>query len=310
MKIQQKKEYKSLFLTRYITQQPLISFYHPIKANLINLTMKYTRVCTNGFALGYSDGTLESFGFDGTNAVSIDVTGNRTFYSFESFCSDTYCDKFTICTIDSKNSLLIECYNSGNEASNFLSQKVYRAYNLQSLFGTITFNYDGCISNLGVTYSSNKTLNSSLSNLNLVRIPSTLTNTLSNFTQFIMDLKSLIINYDDTCITGFNFVYTGTHGVNVGSNGTNSISLDLTNSQSLYSVLSYCDKICDFMRFCSIDTKNETFVNCVDAGNFAQRLKINYFVSTKDFYMQSFYGNFLVYSGSNCLQNIGISYMF
>jgi hypothetical protein len=151
-----------------------------------------------------------------------------------------------------------------------------------------------------------------------------------NFTQNAANLTSLIAYYDTFCVTGLGFVYGNGEYVSVGSNGTSHASLDLSGTRALFSVESRCepqDTLCYFMRLCSYDTANKFQEEnvCVDAGNLNKDLfSLKHFASLSrieqvseseiplkilsTFRIQSFYGDFGQYNGTNCIQNLAINY--
>jgi hypothetical protein len=179
---------------------------------------------------------------------------------------------------------------------------------VKSFFGTMNHDWH-CISTLGITYSPIPTSTHSLlleNTLDLVRYSPIDNTTTSNFTQSTQSSNSfkmtrLNINFNSHCVTGFSFDYSDGSKASAGFNGTNAVALDLSGTKSIYSVLSYCGKVCDFMRFCSVEAST---IECVDAGKFHQ---INYAASTKDFAIQSFYGSTRLW-GTQCIQSIGIKY--
>ena len=274
--------------------------------------MKYKSVCVTGFNFGFSDGTMKSVGIEGTDEIKIELT-SRKLYSFQSWCG-YICDFFRICSVDETTSNSIECFNSGNMGESFLKGSASNLIHLnlmevKSFFGTMNYGWH-CISTLGITYSPIPTSTLSLlleNTLNLVRHSSIDNTTTSNFTQSTQTSKGfkmtrLNINYNSHCVTGFSFDYSDGSRAHAGFNGTNAVALDLSGTKSLYSVLSYCDHVCDFMRFCSV--REASKIECVDAGKFHQ---INYAASTKDFVIQSFYGHTRPWN-TQCIQNIGIKY--
>jgi hypothetical protein len=307
-------EDSSLYLTRFITEQPVKSFNQPIKTNLITLTMKYKSFCVAGFTLEFIDQKSANVGIEGSETVTLDLFGNRRLYSFESWC-DLVCEYIKVCSID-MTSMIIDCVSGGNVSTEVINISKFNyvnleALNLKSLFGTMN-NEWSCISNLGVGYTlSNYSKNDEKSVLNLVYGGIRLENVnVLNFTQKTttskrFKLKNLIINFDSVCATGFTFEYSDGTRESTGSFGKDSVKLDLTSRKTLYSVHSNCDVICNFLRFCSIEEKTLK-VECVDAGD--SEIMPDYFVSTKHFQIDSFYGDNLWYNGSNCLRNLGIKY--
>jgi hypothetical protein len=275
----------------------------------------YSSTCITGIILGYSDemegciGTCTS----GTNSSYLDLSDTKKLYSFKSVC-DIFCDSFIICSIDTLTQNQ-ECITSG---FNYTLDK-YNSVSLESMgilsfFSNIyVFGTDVCISNLGVvcdvlwpTKHSN--------NVNLFRLSTEISN--SNFTHTIdyngiHELTSLIVNYDDFCVTGLSFVYNDSKKVNVGYNGTASFKFKSYSDNQILSVESRCtpaDDVCYFIRICSY---NDSSI-CLDVGNSKKPSGLKKFTSLYPNYLstkiQSYYGDFIHYNGHNCIQTLSVSY--
>lgn len=304
-------------MTRYKSPEPFQLESQSIESDLTKFSLEYTQYCVTGLNFGFSDGTSKKLGSDGTNKISIDLNQNKKLYSFQSFC-DELCHLLIVCIIDTINNT-VKCFRSGNTNQNYidLSSDNYvdlTSINLKSMFGTFK---TGCITNLGISYSLLASIsNSPLSFVSLRKYYGPPYPSSSKFTQPILlnngqnKLVTLTVRSDEICVTGFDFKFTDNLIVKVGSNGTKSVDLDLSGNKTFHSISSYCALICDFMRFCSIDNTNikTKIINCVDAGNLQNDYYTNLFVSTKDFRIQAFSGDNIIYLGSNCIQSIGISY--
>jgi hypothetical protein len=276
----------------------------------------YSSPCITGIILSYSDGETSYIGNcpSGTNTAFLDLSGTKKLYSFKSVC-DIFCDSFIICSIDTVTQKQ-QCITSG---FNYTLDKYQDSVSLESMeiksfFYTIyDFANDVCISNLGVTCNllwPTKHSNS----INLFRL-STEKSSL-NFTYNIdynslNELTSLIINYDDICVTGLSFVYDDGKIVNVGYNGTASFEFYSYSYNQIVSVESRCtaaDDICYFIRICSYND----YSSCLDVGNSSRPSGLKKFTSLYHYFLrikiQSYYGDFFQYNGHNCIQTLGVSY--
>jgi hypothetical protein len=303
----------SIYLTRYKNEYSFHSF-SPIASidniyYITSLTVFYTRTCITSILLVFKNGEKKSIGNDqsGTTASYLDLSGNKRLYSFKSVC-DLFCDSFIICSIDTLTQKQ-ECITSG---FNYTLEK-YRSVSLEpleiySFFATVTyFDTDVCISTLGVSYD---TLwpTASLNSMDLFRF--TTEKSQKNFTQSTTlnnganNLVSLIVNYDDVCMTGLSFFYENGENFNVGYNGTSSFEINYLSSFSFESRCEPEEDTCYFIRICS-------FNQCYDIGDRKRqngRKKITGLFY--NFIIQSFYGELSVYSGHNCIQYLGVGYSF
>jgi hypothetical protein len=174
---------------------------------------------------------------------------------------------------------------------------------------------DVCISNFGVLFDMTYPTNNSNS-INLFRLSSEKTN--SNFKLNVNDnngkneLTSLIVNYNDYCITGLSFEHDDGKKVNVGYNGTDSYTFSSYSNKHIRSVESRCtagEDFCYFIRMCSYDD----YYSCLDVGNSSRPSGQKKFTSLADlFYLdieiQSYFGDFFQFNGHNCIRNLGVSY--
>jgi hypothetical protein len=273
--------------------------------------VNYTSTCIACITLGFSNRETFSIGAcsSGTNSSYLDLSGTKKLYSFKSVC-DIFCDSFIICSIDTLTQKQ-ECITSG---FNYTLDK-YRSVSLESMeiysfFSTIIYlGSDICISNLGVVYDGILWPSASLNSMDLFRLSTeksqkyfTQSTTLNNGSN---TLVSLIVNYDDVCLTGLSFFYDNGENFNVGHNGTSSFEFNYLSSFSFESRCEPEEDTCYFIRICS-----ESFF-CQDIGDTNRqngRKKITGLFY--NFIIQSFYGELSVYSGHNCIQYLGVSYSF
>jgi hypothetical protein len=310
---------QSIYLTRYTNHYAYSLVFEKTSTSdtnyLTSLTVFYSSTCISGIILGYSDGKEGCLGncTSVKNSSHLDLSGTKILHSFKSVC-DIFCDSFIICSIDTVTQKQ-ECITSG---FNYTLDKYYNSVSLESMeiysFFSTTYDFknDVCISNLGVV-SYVIWPSEYVNSVNLFRVSTA--KSYSNFTLNINDkneLTSLIVNYNDYCITGLSFVYDDGKKVNVGYNGTASFEFYSYSYNQIVSVESRCtagDDFCYFIRICSY----YDYTICLDVGNSSRPSGLKKFTSLYPFdflriKIKSYYGDFFQHNGHNCIRTLGASY--
>ena len=196
-------------------------------------------------------------------------------YSLSSYC-DVICNSFTLCSIDTVTQAK-SCIDVGNLMT--VSLNKYHSINLESFsiysfFGTLTtLNGLECVSNLGVI-GLQFWPSDNLNTMNLVRIATNIVKANSSFSVNIdqNELTSLVLNYDDYCTNGFDFVY---------KNGSiQSMGLKLETRNKLQDEIFYSIRLCSY----NSNSTNMFDTVCVD--------------------------NEKLDDGHICLRNLGINFLF
>jgi hypothetical protein len=269
----------------------------------------YTRTCITKLLLFFINGDTKPIGRDqsGTSASYLDLSGNKKLYSFKSVC-DIFCDSFIICSIDTLTQKQ-ECITSGfNHSLDKYNSVSLESMVIDSFFATVTYYETAvCISTLGVTYD---TLwpTSSLNSMDLFRLSSD--KSVQNFTQSTtlnngeIGLQSLIVNFDDVCLTGLSFFYENGENFTVGQNGTYSFFLNHFWPVSFESRCEPEEDTCYFIRICSNN-------QCNDIGDTKRQNGVEKITGLfYNFIIKSFYGELNVFNGHNCIRHLGVGYSF
>jgi hypothetical protein len=270
----------------------------------------YTRTCITKFLLVFKNGDTKPIGQDqsGTTASYLDLSGNKKLHSFKSVC-DLFCDSFIICSIDTVTQKQ-ECITSG---FNYTQDKYY-SVSLESMmiftfFATVTyFNTDICISTLGVNYDT-QWPTTNLNSMDLFRLSTEKSQ--KNFEQSTtlnngkIGLVSLVVNYDDVCLTGLSFFYENGENFTVGQNGTS--SFDFVYYVDGFTFESRCEPeedTCYLIRICSYN-------QCNDIGETKRQNGVKKITGLfYNFIIKSFYGELNVFNGHNCIGHLGVGYSF
>ena len=135
----------------------------------------------------------------------------------------------------------------------------------------------------------------------------------SSFSYFFLNyassqVTSLIVNYNQYCVQGLDFVFSDGSLITTGVIGSTSIIIDLETNR-LCNISSFCGLVCDYMQFCMVDLAT-TQSTCYNTGNLL-KMPLNFtsnFASAfnlAEHVVAGFYGDYATYWGFNCLSNLG-----
>ena len=120
-----------------------------------SITINYNSVCVTGLKFDFSDGTMVSTGYTGSNSMFFDLSNQKKIYSI-STNYDKVCKVVRLCSIDT-NSSTINCISAGNSTfvpNNFM---MVQDFEIDYINGDY-ISYDStinCLQNLEIIFSIN-----------------------------------------------------------------------------------------------------------------------------------------------------------